>query len=37
MKYSQMTIEEAIAIYLKHDAQVVCDGDMMLAYFEFEF
>ena len=37
MKYSDLTIEEAIAIYLRHDAQVQCDGDMQVAYFEFEF
>jgi len=37
MKYSDLTIEEAIVLYMQNNAQVQCDGDMQVAYFEFEF
>jgi len=37
MNYSQLTIEELECIHDNHGADVICDADMQIAYYEINF
>lgn len=37
MKYSELTIDECITIFMRHNAMIFCDADRQLLHFDINF